>query len=114
MDHELLNAKIGEVKAQNDARFSEVLHSIKGVADQVRTNNELLTGRLNTIDSEIKDAKQASKDAETAAKSVRWNIIFTGLTVAALIYAGFALWNQAIEMTTGVLSSSTPGAVADE
>lgn len=107
-----IDAKVDAVKAQNDARFAEVMAGldklntrITSLSDQTRTQSEVWTGRFDTLDKEVTKSIEASERAETASRSVRWNIVFTGLTVAALCYGAFAAWNQAIEMTTGILSA---------
>lgn len=108
MDNETKNyvdAKAEAVKAQNDARFAEVVSGIDKLGTLVTSQGEVIGERFNTIEDSIKTAETAANDAKAAASATKWNIFFTGLTVAALAFGGFALWNQAIEMTTGILSS---------
>lgn len=98
------------MKAQNDARFSEVLSGIDKINANLSAHGEIVKSRLEYLDADVKSARSSADEASSAAKSVKWNIFFTGLTVAALAYGGFALWNQAIEMTTGILGSEQPNA----
>lgn len=114
MDRNIFEARIETVKAQNDAKFAEVLAGIEKVNNNLSAFGETVRVRLDTLDADAKDAKQAAQRAEDASKSVKWNILATvfstGLALAALAYGGFALWNQAIEMTTGILGSEQPNA----
>lgn len=97
------------VRAQNDARFAEVLAGIDKVNYNLSAFGDIVRTRLDTLDGDVKGAKQAAERAEDATRTVKWNILVTvlttGLAIAALSYGGFALWNQAVEMTTGILGS---------
>lgn len=107
MDKDYLDAKVAEVAAKNDARFAEVLAGIDKVNYNLSAFGDTVRIRLDALDSDVNGAKQAAERAEDATRTVKWNILVTvlstGLAIAALSYGGFALWNQAIEMTTGIL-----------
>lgn len=102
MDHDLLNAKIETVKAQNDARFAEVMAGIKVLGNSLDFQKELLTQTKNAAER----AEQASDNAQRSVANVKWNIAFTALGVVGVVFVVWQLWMQGVEMTSSLLSST--------
>ncbi len=102
---EYVDAQDEKTRAQNDARFAEVIAGIEKVGNILTSQGEVIRTRLDAVDSDLRTVRAAAERAEAAAGRIIWNYVFVGLTVVALAYGGFALWNQAVEMTTGILSA---------
>lgn len=109
-----LDAKVDAVKAQNDARFAEVMSALGGLKTEMTAQSEVARARFETTAAELTitreaaiAAKTAAASAEAAAGTTKWNILFTGLTVLALIVGVWSIWGQAIEMTVGILGQAS-------
>ncbi len=50
-------------------------------------------------------AEERADEARRAASTIKWNILFTALAVAALLVGAWALWAQGIEMVSGIFSA---------
>lgn len=101
-----IDKSIEASRAQNDARFAEVMSALSTIRAEISAQAAVASSRFDTIDRELKDTRDAAKAAESAAKNTKWNILFTGLSVVAIFLAVWAIWVQAVEMTTGILSVS--------
>lgn len=101
MDHDLIDAKIEAARAQNDARFAEVMAGIKILGNTLDLQKELLTQTKNAAER----AEQASDAAQKSAANVKWNIAFTALGVIGVVFVVWQLWMQGVEMTAGLLST---------
>lgn len=99
-----IDKSIEASRAQNDARFAEVMSTLSTIRAEISVQATVANSRFDTIDRELKDTRDAARAAETAAKNTKWNILFTGLSVVAIFLAVWAIWVQAVEMTTGILS----------
>lgn len=98
-ERELTDAKLEAVEARVEARLA----GIEGKIDR-------LLDRVEDSVSASKEAKTEASLAKTAAGNTKWNILFTGLTVLALVIAVWAIWNQGMELVAGLLSvNSTAG-----
>ncbi len=109
-----VDAKVETVKAQNDARFVEVMSALGGIKADFVAQSDVSRARFEATSAELSStreaaiaAKTAAASAEAAAGATKWNILLTGLTVAAILLGIWTVWGQAIEMTTGILSSPT-------
>lgn len=91
------------VKAQNDARFSEVLSRLDSVGSQLKTQGDLIAGRLNVIDGDLRSTKDAAERAESASRSLKWNILASLIGVAGVLLALAALWAQGVELVNGTV-----------
>lgn len=106
---EEMHAKLEATEARLDKSLTEVLSGIDNIRSQVDSQGKILTGRFNTLEGKVGEATSAAKEAKASASTIKWNILFTGLTVAALLFAAFALWTQAVEMTTGIMGTQNSG-----
>lgn len=102
---EYVDAQDQKTRAQNDARFAEVLSELKGISSSLSAHGEIVKERLNSLDQDVKLVKAAADEASSAAKSLKWNILTTGIAVVGVLFAAWALWAQGVEMTTGILGS---------
>ncbi|MEL6963418.1 MAG: hypothetical protein AAFO01_11710 [Pseudomonadota bacterium] len=100
-----MNARLEAVEARMDARMSSIDSNLGRISDQLTASATINTERYTRLTEKIGDAKQSASEAASAARGVKWNIVATGLTVAGVLLAVFAIWVQAIEMTSGVLSA---------
>jgi hypothetical protein len=110
-----IDAKVDAVRAQNDARFAEVMSALGGLKTEMSAQSEVARARFETTAAELTitreaaiAAKTAAGSAEAAAGTTKWNILFTGLTVLALIVGLWSIWGQAVEMTVGILGQTAP------
>ena len=104
-----VDAKVEGMKAQNDARFAEVLAGIDKIGASLSAHGEIVKDRLTSIDEELRVVKTSAQDAEKAAKGVKWNIVATALGMVALLFAMWAIWAQGVEMVAGLLGASSGG-----
>ncbi|WP_313534527.1 hypothetical protein [Haematobacter sp.] len=120
-----IDRSMDAVRAQNDARFAEVLSRIDSLSSGLEARFSNLDARFAKLDArfskldthmtllehatssalaEATKAKQAAEDASAKAGVMKWNILFTALGVAALLAAVFAAWVQAVEMVSSLLN----------
>lgn len=93
-ERELTDAKLEAVEARVEARLVGIEGKIDRLLDRVEAS----------VDAS-KEAKVEAGLAKTAAGNIKWNILFTGLTVLALLLATWAIWNQGMELVAGLLSA---------
>ncbi len=98
MDTELLDAKLSAVKAQNDASFTKVLAELDKVNSNLSAFGETVRVRLDSLDNDVRAAKDAAHRSEEAARAIRANIIASALGLAAVLLALAALWGQAVDL----------------
>ena len=96
-ERELTDAKLEAVEARVEARLA----GIEGKIDR-------LLDRVEDSVTASKEAKAEATLAKTAAGNTKWNILFTGLTVAALLIAMWAIWSQGMELVAGMFSVNPP------
>lgn len=97
---EYIDAQDEKTRAQNDARFAEVMAGISGVGDRLDLQRNLLADTKAAAD----EAKGAAEQAMVAASNTKWNILATALAVVGILFAAWALWAQGVEMITGILT----------
>jgi hypothetical protein len=104
--HRYVDKSMETVKAQNDARFAEVLTGIEKVNNNLSAFGDIVRTRLDTMDGDLKDAKDAAKHAESATRSIKWNILATAIAVIGVLLATWSIWAQGIEMVTGMFGAA--------
>jgi hypothetical protein len=107
---EEMNAKLEATEARMENKLDAIVRSIDSVKDELRNQGTVAALRFDHIDERVSDAKTAANDARYAAidaqratSTLRWNIVATGLSVAALFITVFAVWNDAIGTVEGLL-----------
>lgn len=105
---DIIDAGDERTRAQNDARFAEVLAGLDKVNSSLSAFGDTVKTRLDTIDGDLKSAKESARRAEDAARGTRWNIIVTGVTVAGVFLAAWAIWVQGMELVAGLGSLPRP------
>lgn len=89
---EEVSARLEAVEARLDAKLA-------GIDSKLDT---LLT-KVDVASSAAARAEGAADRAREASQSIKWNIVFTALSVVAIMLAAWALWAQGIEMITSIL-----------
>lgn len=92
-ERELTDAKLEAVEARVEARLAGIEGKIDRILDRVEASV-----------TAAGEAKEEARLAKTAAGNTKWNILFTGLTVLALLLAMWAIWNQGMELVAGMFS----------
>ena len=95
-EREVTDAKLQTVEARVEAR----LVGIEGKLDRL----------LDRVEASVEAAKEAKAEAslaKTAAGNTKWNILFTGLAVAGLVYTLFQVYTASIDNMTGLISTLT-------
>jgi hypothetical protein len=103
-----IDTKVEAVKAQNDARFAEVLAGIDKVNSNLSAFGEIVRVKLDAIDGDMKSVKVSAQRTEDTARNTRWNIAVTGLTVFGMLLAAWAIWVQGMELITSLLGPPKP------
>lgn len=98
---DLIDAGDEKTRAQNDARFSEIVGGLTALGDRLDMQKELLVQTKISADR----AEIAADAAKSAVNNVKWNILFTAIAVIGIIFVTWQLWMQGIEMTTAILSN---------
>jgi hypothetical protein len=88
-----VDAQDERTRAQNDARFAEVLAGISKIEVRV----EGLTASIN-------EARSAAQRAETAAANIKWNTLFIGVSLFAIVVGVMSYWIQGIPFIADVLA----------
>ena len=100
---EEMNAKLEATESRMVNKLDAIVRSIDSVKDELKSQGTLAGLRFDRMDEKVNDAKAAANEARSASASVKWNILFTGLTVAALCYGAFVMWSDAVGMVHGIL-----------
>lgn len=108
-NREYIDAKIDAVRAQNDARFSEVMHGVSGLGDRLDMQKELLL--LTKAASERAEA--AADKAQKSTSNIKWNVAITAIAVIGVLFVTWQLWMQGVGMTASILERSVSGQLGD-
>jgi hypothetical protein len=100
---EEMNAKLEATEARMESKLDVIVRSLESVRDELKTQGTIVGLRFDRMDEKVNDAKTAANEARSASASVKWNILFTGLTVVALCYGAFVMWSDAVGMVHGIL-----------
>lgn len=103
---EEINARLEAVEARLDGKLASMDGKLDRLADQMG----FISKEIGLLSREVESARVAAESAESASTSTKWNILFTGLTVGAILLAAFALWAQGVEMVTGLVEQFSGGA----
>lgn len=108
-----VDAQDNMTRAQNDARFSEVVSGLDKIGNLLSAQGSVVASRFDGLDAELDTVKTAAARAETAASTVKWNILATAIAVIGVLIAFWAMWAQGIEMMTGLIDSQAISADAE-
>ena len=106
---EYVDAQDAKTRAQNDARFAEVLAGLNKIDANLNAHGAVVLQRFSTIEGELKTTKEAAEQAElnsseakSAASNTKWNILATAVGVVAVLLAAWAIWVQGMELVAGL------------
>ena len=86
-----------------DARLEAVYNKMEASEERLRGELKGMDSKLDVLLVRTQDALDASREAKSAASSIKWNIIFTALGVLAVMLAVWGIWEQAVSMFTPFL-----------
>lgn len=95
-ERELTDAKLEAVEARMETRLVGIESKLDRLLD-----------RVEVAVKAAGEAKEEATQARVAAGNTKWNILFTGFTVLALLLAMWAIWNQGMELVAGILSANS-------
>ena len=90
-----VDAKLQAVEARLDSKLA----TIDGKLDR-------LFDRIELAIEASKEAKGAAEEARKSASNMKWNILFTGIGVAAVLIAAWAVWVQGMELIAGIIGAT--------
>lgn len=116
-----IDRSMDAVRAQNDARFAEMMTEIRSLHSDVSSKFSTLSADLIVLSGTVKEAgksaeraSEAASAAESAAKAKKWNVLFTALSVIAIVVAVFAVFIGAVQMTTAIMTTQSVNMLPSE
>ena len=100
---EEIDSKLAAVEARLDSKLA----TIDGKLDRLFDRVDVAIEASKDAKGAAKEAKSAAEDAGRSASNIKWNVLFTGIGVAAVLIAAWAVWAQGMELVAGIIGAST-------
>lgn len=95
---EEIDAKLATVEARHEASFERLDGKLNIMLEKMSALDKSVTDKMNNLSTGVTEAKNAAESARVAAGNTKWNILFTGLAVAGVLVAIWAIFAQGLDL----------------